>query len=172
MKQITVVARRDLDLLAKVSQVLADRGINIESLDSENTDEHSIIILMVGEYDEALAALRDEGFNAVSEEAIVVRLRDEPGAVVQMSIYAWALGIEQVAFVSLCKTKVPKVELVSATIPPAQQAWAVRVVEDVIGAIQAGIFPRTDPSSWICSQKFCGHWGRCRGCAVASAAAA
>ncbi len=45
-----------------------------------------------------------------------------------------------------------------ATIPPAQQSWAVRVVEDVIGAIQAGIFPRTDPSSWICSPKFCGHF--------------
>ena len=27
----------------------------------------------------------------------------------RMAIYAWALGIERVAFVSLCKTKVPKV---------------------------------------------------------------
>ena len=90
----------------------------------------------------------------------------------QMGIYAWALGIERVVFVSLCKTKTPKAELVTATIPPAQQAWAVRVVEDVIGAIQAGIFPRTDPSSWICSPKFCGHWVRCRGCAAASVAAA
>lgn len=90
----------------------------------------------------------------------------------QMAIYAWALGINQVAFVSLCKTKMPKVDLVATTIPPAQQAWAVRVVEDVITAIQAGIFPRTDPSSWICSSKFCGHWERCRGCTAASVVAA
>ena len=90
----------------------------------------------------------------------------------QMSIYAWALGIERVAFVSLCNTKVPKVDLVTASISVARQRWAVRVVEDVITAIQAGSFPRTDPSSWICSPKFCGHWGRCRGCAAASVAAA
>ena len=85
MKQITIVARRDLDFLARVSQVLADRSINITSLDSENTEEHSIIVLTVEEYDEALVVLRDEGFNAVSEEAIVVRLKDEPGAVARIS---------------------------------------------------------------------------------------
>ena len=85
MKQITIVARKDLDLLAKVSQVLADRRINITSLDSENTDEHSIIVLTVKDYDEALAVLRDEGFSAISEEAIVVRLKDEPGAVARVS---------------------------------------------------------------------------------------
>ena len=89
-----------------------------------------------------------------------------------MAIYAWALGIERVAFVSLCKTKVPKVELVTASISAAQQGWAVRVVQEVVAAIQAGTFPPTDPNSWICSERFCGHWGRCRGCAAASVAAA
>ena len=83
----------------------------------------------------------------------------------QLAIYARALGIERVAFVSLCKTKTPKVELLTGVIPPEQQASAVRVVEGVVAAINAGVFPPTDPGSWICSAKFCGHWERCRGCA-------
>ena len=83
----------------------------------------------------------------------------------QLALYSWALGIERVAFVSLCKTKTPKVEFVTASISVAQQSWAVRVVEEVVAAIQAGTFPPTDPTSWVCTPKFCGHWSRCRGCA-------
>ena len=82
----------------------------------------------------------------------------------QLALYSWALGIERVAFVSFCKTKVPKVEMVTASISAAQQGGAVRVVQEVVAAIQAGTFPPTDPNSWICSEKFCGHWSRCRGC--------
>ncbi len=67
----------------------------------------------------------------------------------QMAIYAWALGIDRVAFVTLCKTKTPKVE----------------IVEGLIAAIRAGVFPPTDPTAWVCSPKFCGFWDRYRGCA-------
>ena len=86
----------------------------------------------------------------------------------QLAIYAWALGIERVAFVTLCKTKTPKVEIITGVVSPEQQAWAVQVVEGVMVAINAGVFPPCDPGSWICSASFCGHWGRCRGRAFAA----
>ena len=36
--------------------------------------------------DEALLALRDSGFQAISEDALVVRLRDEPGALAKIAV--------------------------------------------------------------------------------------
>ena len=43
-----------------------------------------------------------------------------PGKRPQLALYAWALRIERVAFVTLCKAKTPKVELLTGVIPPEQ----------------------------------------------------
>ena len=43
------------------------------------------MILTVDRYDEALAALRDAGLHAVSEDAIIIRIVDEPGALARIS---------------------------------------------------------------------------------------
>ncbi len=43
------------------------------------------MILTVDRYDEALAALRDAGVHAVSEDAIIIRIADEPGALARIS---------------------------------------------------------------------------------------
>ena len=85
MKQITIVAESDPGLLARASEVLAERGINIETLDAETVQEHGVVILTVDRYDEALAALRDAGIPAVSEDAIIIRIVDEPGALARIS---------------------------------------------------------------------------------------
>ncbi|MCH8813139.1 MAG: ACT domain-containing protein [Gemmatimonadetes bacterium] len=85
MKQITVVAESGPGLLARVSEILAARGINIETLDAETVQDHGIVIFTVDRYDEALAALRDAGVHAVSEDAIVIRIADEPGALARIS---------------------------------------------------------------------------------------
>ncbi len=85
MKQITVVAESDPGLLARVSEILATRGINIETLDAETVQDHGVVILTVDRYDEALVALRDAGIPAVSEDAIIIRIADEPGALARIS---------------------------------------------------------------------------------------
>ncbi|MCH7935236.1 MAG: ACT domain-containing protein [Gemmatimonadetes bacterium] len=85
MKQITIVGESDPGLLARVSEILAARGINIETLDAETVQDHGVVIFTVDRYDEALAALRDAGVHAVSEDAIVIRIADEPGALARIS---------------------------------------------------------------------------------------
>ena len=85
MKQITIVAESDPGLLARVSEILAARGINIETLDAETVQDYGVVILTVDRYDEALAALRDAGLHAVSEDAIIIRIEDEPGALARIS---------------------------------------------------------------------------------------
>ncbi len=85
MKQITIVAESSAGLLTRVSEILAERGINIETLDAETVQEHGIVILTVDRYDEALVALRDAGIPAVSEDAILIRITDAPGALARIA---------------------------------------------------------------------------------------
>ncbi len=85
MKQITIVTDSSPGLLARISEILAARRINIESLDAETIEEYGVMVLTVDRYDDALAVLRDAGIPAVSEDAIVVRIADEPGALARIS---------------------------------------------------------------------------------------
>ena len=85
MKQITIVAESSAGLLTRVSEILAERGINIETLDAETVEDYGVVILTVDRYDEALAALRDAGVHAVSEDAIIIRITDEPGALARIA---------------------------------------------------------------------------------------
>ncbi len=85
MKEIVVVTPNRAGLLADISEVLAARNINIETIDAEEVHDTAIIELTVDRYDEALQALRDAGFHAITEDAILVKLKDEPGALAKVA---------------------------------------------------------------------------------------
>lgn len=86
MKQITVVAHNRAGLLADVTGALAAAGINIENADAQALGDSAVIILTVDRYDEALRALRAvPEITAMSEDAFLVRLHNEPGALAQLS---------------------------------------------------------------------------------------
>ncbi|MCC7256832.1 MAG: ACT domain-containing protein [Gammaproteobacteria bacterium] len=86
MKQITVVARNRPGLLADVTGTLAAAGIDIENADAQAFADSAVILLTVDRYDDALRALRSvPEINAVSEDAILVRLQNEPGALARLS---------------------------------------------------------------------------------------
>ena len=86
MKQITVVVDNRPGIVADISKLLGDRGVNIETLDAEGVEDHGVLVLTVDKYDEALRALRDAAYNAITEDAIVVRLKDEPGALGKIAV--------------------------------------------------------------------------------------
>ena len=85
MKQITVVVDDHPGALAEITRALAVAGINIETLSGELVESSGVITVAVDRYDEALVALRDAGFSAVSEDALVVRLDDSPGALARIA---------------------------------------------------------------------------------------
>ncbi|NNE93086.1 MAG: hypothetical protein HKN23_15690 [Verrucomicrobiales bacterium] len=86
MKQISVVAKRNQFLTAQITELLAERNINIESFDVEAVDDCSVVTLTTDNYDEALDALREAGLEAVSEDAIVIRVKDEPGSLAKIAL--------------------------------------------------------------------------------------
>ena len=86
MKQITIVAENHPGLLAEVTQALANENINIEDVDAESHENFAIIILQVDQYDAALQIINQQlGLKAVSEDVILVKLRDQPGALAHLS---------------------------------------------------------------------------------------
>ena len=95
MKHLTVLLESHSRTVADLAQALADRGINIEDIDVQDAgpDQTGVVNLTVDRYDEALQALRDAGFRAVSEDALVIRLRDEPGALAKVAVRFKDAGI-------------------------------------------------------------------------------
>ena len=86
MKQITIVTESRRGLTADIAGLLAEEGINIETLDAEEVEGADVVTLTVDRYNRALAALRDGGYPAVTEDALLVRIEDEPGALAKVAV--------------------------------------------------------------------------------------
>ena len=85
MKQISIVSKRNQFITSRIADLLGSRGINIETLDVEAVDDASVVTLTTDNYDEALDALRDAGLEAVTEDAILIRVADEPGGLAKIA---------------------------------------------------------------------------------------
>ena len=85
MKRILIMARNEVGVLADITKVLADRNINIETISAEALPEKGVITLTTDAYDEALRALTNAGFKTVSDDALLLRLKDEPGALAKVA---------------------------------------------------------------------------------------
>jgi hypothetical protein len=85
MKEIVIVTQNRAGLLADIAEILARKNINIETFDAEEVHDTAVIELTVDRYDEALQSLRDAGFDAVTEDAFLIRLKDEPGALARVA---------------------------------------------------------------------------------------
>ena len=80
VNRIIVMARDEVGVIADISQALADEGINMESINAQVTGEEVTIVLTTDRTDRALYVLNQAGFKAVGDDALVLRLPDEPGA--------------------------------------------------------------------------------------------
>ena len=85
MNRIIVMARNEVGVIADISRTLADEGINIDTISAEALDEKGVITLTTEAYDDALRALTDAGFKTVSDDALILRLPDEPGALAKVA---------------------------------------------------------------------------------------
>lgn len=85
MKQLTIVAPDRPGLLAELAEVMAAEGINIETIDAEGFGQTAVFRLTVDAYDRAIQALHRRGFSPVTEDALLVRLEDRPGALAEVA---------------------------------------------------------------------------------------
>ena len=85
MTRIIVMAKNEVGVIADISRALADSNINIETISVEALGEKGAISLTTDDNDGALLALTTAGFKTVSDDSLLVRLRDEPGALAKVA---------------------------------------------------------------------------------------
>lgn len=85
MREIIVTVNNQVGAVADVTVALARAGVNIEEIDAEGITESGVISLCVDKHDEGLSALIAAGFSATSEDALVVRVADRPGALAEIA---------------------------------------------------------------------------------------
>lgn len=85
MQRITVVVHNRPGLLAEIAELLAAKGLSITSIVAASHGADGVLHLGVERVDEALAVLTAAGYHAVTEDVLLARIEDRPGALAQLS---------------------------------------------------------------------------------------
>ena len=85
MERIVVMARDEVGVLSNITGALARANINLQSINTEVNGEHGTIIISTDDTDRALVALAEAGYSAVTDDAMLIRLNDEPGALARVA---------------------------------------------------------------------------------------
>ena len=93
MERIVIMARNEVGVIADIATALADVGVNIESINTERAGEQGIVTLTTDDTDRALHALNDAGFKAATDDSLIFRLPDEPGALARVAERFKAAGV-------------------------------------------------------------------------------
>lgn len=94
MKQLTVLVPNKPGQVAALTAALAVQGINVESFDVESHGSDGLVVLTVDRYDEALRALRDAGYRAITQDTLLIRLDDRPGALAMIAVRLKDAGLD------------------------------------------------------------------------------
>ncbi len=85
MKQIAIVSDDKVGLLADISYILGKARINIESISVQTHGGKGVINLTVKDDQKAIKMLSSNGFEVLSSEIMLIRLKDEPGEMSKMT---------------------------------------------------------------------------------------
>ncbi len=94
MKQLTVLVPNRIGVVAELTTALAARGVNIEAIDIEGMIDRGVIVMSVDRYDEALKALRDSKFKAITQNTLLIRMDDKPGALAAVAVRLKDAGLD------------------------------------------------------------------------------
>jgi hypothetical protein len=79
------VVTNEPGLLAEITELLASKGLSISSIVADSLGTQGVLHFDVERGDEALAALTSAGYNAVTEDVLLARIEDRPGALAEIS---------------------------------------------------------------------------------------
>ena len=93
MQRIVIMAENRIGVIAQIAGTLAEGGVNLNSIATENEGQHGVVIITTDRTDHALAILNQAGFKAVSDEAVLVQLLDQPGALANLASELTGAGL-------------------------------------------------------------------------------
>ena len=85
MKKILIVGDNRPGVLSEITDALERVGANIETLTGRTIGDFCVATLTVDKYDDALRALSETHLQAITEDALLIRLPDRPGSLAQIA---------------------------------------------------------------------------------------
>lgn len=85
MKLLTIICQSTDNPVTRVTELLGEQGIDIRSMDFTERGDQAFLNLAVSDYDQALALLVGAGYQTVSNDIVLLRTEDQPGALAQVS---------------------------------------------------------------------------------------
>ena len=83
--RIIVIVPDEPGSLVQVTEALGNAQVNIQAIDVHNAQEFGLISLNTDDDDAALHALLDANLRAVTSDAVIFHLKDEPGALARVA---------------------------------------------------------------------------------------
>lgn len=105
------------------------------------------------------------GFPEICDLKVVEKSKTEADArdSIQLAMYAIVENNPKVRFDSIVKTKTPKLNQVRYSYTPGELQYFTDLIGEVALNISQGNFPKTAPSNWMCTAKWCSFFAQCRG---------
>ena len=85
MERIVIMVRDEVGVLSDITRVLAEADINLETINTQVNGEQGNVIISTDDTDRALHVLTDAGYTAVTDDALLIRLKDETGALARVA---------------------------------------------------------------------------------------
>jgi len=85
MKELVVLAKDRIGLLADLSYILGQAGINIESISADTLGDKAVMHLIVSDDKLGKEILEKGGFIVMSSDAIVIKVMDKPGELAKVA---------------------------------------------------------------------------------------
>jgi hypothetical protein len=84
-KQVNVFLDNKPGRLKKVTQVLADAGVNIRAVEIQDRETFGIMKLLVNDPDKAHLALSDAGLASALKDVVAIIIDDKPGGLLALA---------------------------------------------------------------------------------------
>jgi len=85
MKELLVLAKDRIGLLADLSYALGQEDVNIESISADTMGDKAVIHLVVSDEKKGKEILERRGFIVMSSDAMVVKVIDRPGELAKVA---------------------------------------------------------------------------------------
>jgi hypothetical protein len=85
MKSLTIIQETRAGLLAEIATLLEHHKIDLRSINGNTADSLAVINLIAEPYADCFKALNDAGFKVFANEQVLVRIKDHPGALAELS---------------------------------------------------------------------------------------
>lgn len=93
MRELIIVAKDRVGLLAQISKILGDNNINIDSVGVETVGKDAVIHLVASNETEATKLLEKAGFKVTASDTLLLKIEDQPGELAKVALTLAEAGI-------------------------------------------------------------------------------